>query len=223
MLLLIGRPSSHTRGWIEEEGMAWHRFLFRAGAVVWIAGGLGHLALIDLFTLHGRTRVATLAPHADVLATMDATTLSFGALGSTTVFRAAAGFSLWVALSLLSRGSLSAARSGAGSRAASLHRPGRDRFRRLRCRRRRLLHHPADARRGAGDRAVRGVVGAQRKLTGFLGAALYTSAGYWNIRPTPDEDQHVLRTEQAKPRPAARSVQGDRGAAPDRLDHCDEC
>ena len=81
--------------------MAWHRFLFRAGAVVWIAGGLGHLALIDVLTLHGRTGVATLAPHADVLATMDATTLSFGALGSTTVFRAAAGFSLWVALSLV--------------------------------------------------------------------------------------------------------------------------
>ena len=62
--------------------MAWHRFLFRAGAVVWIAGGLGHLALIDVLTLHGRTGVATLVPHADVLATMDATTLSFGARGT---------------------------------------------------------------------------------------------------------------------------------------------
>jgi uncharacterized membrane protein len=81
--------------------MAWHRFLFRAGAVVWILGGLGHFALIDVLTLHGRTGVAKLAPHADVLATMEATTLSVGALGSTTVFRAAAGFSLWVALSLV--------------------------------------------------------------------------------------------------------------------------
>ena len=81
--------------------MAWHRFFFCTGAVVWIVGGIGHLALIDVLTLHGRTAVAKLAPHADVLTTMDATTLSFGALGSTTVFRAAAGFSLWVALSLV--------------------------------------------------------------------------------------------------------------------------
>src|SRR5262245_40131928 len=70
----------------EEEGMARQRSLFRAGAVVWIVGGIGHFALIDLLTLHGRTWVAKLAPHADVLATMEATTLSFGALGSTTVF-----------------------------------------------------------------------------------------------------------------------------------------
>ena len=77
------------------------RSLFRAGAIVWIVGGLGHLTLIDVLTLHGRTGVAKLAPHADVLGTMEATTLSFGALGSTTVFRAAAGFSLWVALSLV--------------------------------------------------------------------------------------------------------------------------
>jgi hypothetical protein len=81
--------------------MARHRSLFRAGAVVWILGGIGHFALIDVLTLHGRTWVAKLAPHADVLATMEATTLSFGALGSTTVFRATAGYSLWVALSLV--------------------------------------------------------------------------------------------------------------------------
>jgi len=86
--------------------MAWHRFLFRAGAVVWIVGGLGHFALIDVLTLHGRTGVATLSPHADVLTVMEATTLSFGALGSTTVFRAAAGFSLWVALSLVFLGTV---------------------------------------------------------------------------------------------------------------------
>ena len=80
--------------------MARSRSFFRAGAIVWILGGLGHFALIDILTLHGRTAVAQLTPHADVLGTMEATTLSFGVLGSTTVFRAAAGFSLWVALSL---------------------------------------------------------------------------------------------------------------------------
>src|ERR1700704_4788721 len=34
--------------------------------------------------------------------------------------------------------------------------------------------------------------------------------------------RNVLRTPQEKPRPAARSLQGDRGAASDRLDHHDE-
>src|SRR5262245_57329785 len=84
-----------------EEAVARSRSFFRAGAIVWIVGGLGHLALVDVLTLHGRTGAAKLTPHADVLGTMEATTLSFGVLGSTTVFRAAAGFSLWVGLSLV--------------------------------------------------------------------------------------------------------------------------
>ena len=40
-------------------------------------------------------------------------------------------------------------------------------------------------------------------------------------RRTELASNHVLRTRQARPRAAARSVQGDRRAAPDRLDHLD--
>jgi hypothetical protein len=77
------------------------RLLFRAGAVTCIAGGIGHFGLVDMLTLHGRTRVSEFIPHADILDTMQNTALSFGLLGSTTVFLAFAGFSLWVALSLV--------------------------------------------------------------------------------------------------------------------------
>jgi hypothetical protein len=80
--------------------MPQRRFFFRAGAVTWIAGGIGHFALVDMLTLHGRTGVSAFIPHADLLDTMARTTLSFGALGSTRAFLATAGFSLWVALSL---------------------------------------------------------------------------------------------------------------------------
>src|SRR3954447_16369823 len=37
-----------------------------------------------------------------------------------------------------------------------------------------------------------------------------------------DRDPNVLRTPQEKPRPSARSLQGDRGTASDRLDHLNE-
>jgi hypothetical protein len=77
-----------------------HRFFFRAGAVTWIAGGIGHFVLVDVLTLHARTGVSEFIPHADILDTMEKTTLTFGLLGSTTVLSAAAGFSLWVAASL---------------------------------------------------------------------------------------------------------------------------
>jgi hypothetical protein len=76
------------------------RFFFRAGAATWIAGGLGHLVVVDVLTLHGRTRVSEFVPHADILDTMEKTTLNFGLLGSTTAFLATAGYSIWVALSL---------------------------------------------------------------------------------------------------------------------------
>jgi hypothetical protein len=76
------------------------RFFFRAGAVTWIAGGIGHFALVDVLTLHGRTRVSEFIPHADLLDTMEKTTLSFGVLGASTAYLVTAGFSLWVALSL---------------------------------------------------------------------------------------------------------------------------
>jgi hypothetical protein len=78
-----------------------HRFFFRAGSAVWIAGGVGHFVLVDALTLHGRTRVSAFTPHADILGTMETTTLTFGYLGSTTTFFAFAGFSIWVALSLV--------------------------------------------------------------------------------------------------------------------------
>jgi hypothetical protein len=76
------------------------RLCFRAGAMTWIAGGIGHFVLVDVLTLHGRTRVSQFIPHADILDTMEKTTLDFGLLGSTTAFLATAGFSVWVALSL---------------------------------------------------------------------------------------------------------------------------
>jgi hypothetical protein len=76
------------------------RFFFRAGSAVWIAGGVGHLVLVDALTLHGRTRVSQFVPRGDILSVMETTTLTFGYLGSTTAFAAMAGFSVWVALSL---------------------------------------------------------------------------------------------------------------------------
>jgi hypothetical protein len=80
--------------------MLWRRLFFRVGAATWITGGIGHFVLIDALTLHGRTRVSEWAPHGDLLATMEKTTLNFGVLGSTTAFLATAGFSAWVAFSL---------------------------------------------------------------------------------------------------------------------------
>jgi hypothetical protein len=77
------------------------RFFFRAGAVVWIAGGIGHFGLVDVLTLHGRTGVSEFIPDAHLLDTMEKTTLSFGALGASTAFLVTAGFSLWVTLSLV--------------------------------------------------------------------------------------------------------------------------
>jgi len=76
------------------------RLFFRAGTMIWIVGGIGHFVLVDVLTLHGRTRVSQFIPHADILDTMEKTTLDFGLLGSTTAFLATAGFSVWVALSL---------------------------------------------------------------------------------------------------------------------------
>jgi hypothetical protein len=76
------------------------RLFFRAGAVTWVAGAIGHFVLVDVLTLHGRTHVSAFIPHGEILDTMEKTTLTFGALGSTSVFLATAGFSAWVALSL---------------------------------------------------------------------------------------------------------------------------
>jgi hypothetical protein len=80
--------------------MSWHRLFFRAGAVTWIAGGIGHFVMIDVLTLHGRTGISEFIPHVDLLDTMQKTTMNFGALGSTTAFLGFAGFSVWVPLSL---------------------------------------------------------------------------------------------------------------------------
>ena len=38
--------------------MSPRRFFFRAGAAIWIAGGVGHFVLVDVLTLHGRIRVS---------------------------------------------------------------------------------------------------------------------------------------------------------------------
>jgi hypothetical protein len=84
--------------------MLQRRFLFRAGAATWIAGGIGHFVLIDVLTLHGRTQVSEWVPPGDLFATMEKTTLNFGVLGSTTAFLATAGFSAWVAFSLTAFG-----------------------------------------------------------------------------------------------------------------------
>ena len=77
------------------------RFFFRAGSAVWSVGGVGHFVLVDALTLHGRTRVSEFVPTADILQALERTTLTFGYLGSTTAFLATAGFSIWVALSLI--------------------------------------------------------------------------------------------------------------------------
>jgi hypothetical protein len=77
------------------------RFFFRAGSGVWIAGGIGHFVLVDALTLHGHTRISQFVPRGDLLSLMKGTTLTFGYLGSTTAFAAMAGFSIWVALSLV--------------------------------------------------------------------------------------------------------------------------
>jgi hypothetical protein len=84
---------------IGERSMQ-RRFFFRAGSAVWIAGGVAHFVLVDALTLLGRTGVSSFVPRADILEVMEKTTLTFGYLGSTTVFLATAGFSIWVALSL---------------------------------------------------------------------------------------------------------------------------
>jgi hypothetical protein len=102
---IVGESGSSlcVRGWYaaaKEAVMLRRRFFFRAGAVVWIAGAIGHFTLIDVLTLHAHTPVAEFIPHADLLGTMEKTTLAFGILGSTTVFLATAGFSIWVPLSL---------------------------------------------------------------------------------------------------------------------------
>jgi hypothetical protein len=80
--------------------MLQRRIFFRAGAMIWIAGGIGHFFLVDVLTLHGRTRVSEFVPHADIFDTAERTTINFGFLGRTTAFGMTAGFSLWVALSL---------------------------------------------------------------------------------------------------------------------------
>lgn len=76
------------------------RLFFHAGVATWIVGGIGHFALIDVLTLHGRTRMSEFIPDGEILDTMEKTTLSFGLLGSTNFFLATAGFSVWLGLSL---------------------------------------------------------------------------------------------------------------------------
>jgi hypothetical protein len=76
------------------------RRFFRAGAATWIAIAVGHTLLVDVLTLHGRTRAPTFSPESDFLSKMDHEVVSWGFLGSNNVFRVVAGFSLWLALSL---------------------------------------------------------------------------------------------------------------------------
>jgi hypothetical protein len=76
-----------------------NRRFFRLGSVVLIAGGVGHLLLVDLATLWTR-RAGEFRPHQNVLATTEETTVSWGMLGKTNWFRANAGFSFWLAFSL---------------------------------------------------------------------------------------------------------------------------
>jgi len=64
-------------------------------------GHLGHLALVDAATLWLRTRVSSWSPSSIVVSGLEHTTLDFGPLGSANAFRAFAGFSFWVALSLV--------------------------------------------------------------------------------------------------------------------------
>lgn len=77
------------------------RTYFELGTAILIAGGVGHFLLVDLATWWNDTELSTLVPHADLFETMRETALDFGFMGSTTVYRATAGFSLWLALSLV--------------------------------------------------------------------------------------------------------------------------
>src|SRR5208337_3955958 len=55
-----------------------------------------------------------------------------------------------------------------------------------------------------------------------LGSGCGTASSRQLVKLMDTGDEDVLRAEQEEPRPAARSVQGDLGAAPDRVDHLDE-
>ena len=71
-----------------------------------IAGGLGHFLLVDLATLWLRTSLSSWTPSSVVITGLEHTTLDFGLLGRANAYRAFAGFSVWVALSLSSSGVL---------------------------------------------------------------------------------------------------------------------
>jgi hypothetical protein len=77
------------------------RIYFKLGTAILIAGGIGHFVLVDLATWWNDTDLSTLVPHADLFKTMRGTVLDFGFMGRTTVYHATAGFSVWVALSLV--------------------------------------------------------------------------------------------------------------------------
>jgi len=68
--------------------------------MTWIAIALGHFVLVDLLSLHIRRGGASFSTRG-MLETMEHTTVDFGALGTTTAFRASAGFSIWISFSLL--------------------------------------------------------------------------------------------------------------------------
>jgi hypothetical protein len=81
------------------------RRFFRLGALTLIAGGLAHFALVDLATLWLRTGISHWSPFSP-LPVLEHSTLDFGLLGHAGGFRALAGFSFWVGVSLVLVGTL---------------------------------------------------------------------------------------------------------------------
>ena len=68
--------------------------------MMWIAIALGHFVLVDVLTLYTRSAGGATFSTPGILDTMGHTASDFGGLGKTTAYRATAGFSVWVALSL---------------------------------------------------------------------------------------------------------------------------
>jgi hypothetical protein len=67
---------------------------------MWIYCAIVQFGFVDVLTIHGRSSLAQFIPHADLLDTMEKTTISYGFLGSTSAFLAFAGFSFWSVLLL---------------------------------------------------------------------------------------------------------------------------
>lgn len=70
------------------------------GSIALIVGAIGHLIMIDISALQYPADYVTWTPE-NPLGTLQQTTIQFGPFGETNAFRAFAGFSVWLPLSLI--------------------------------------------------------------------------------------------------------------------------